>query len=701
MEETRINHSVWKTLPFAVGCLAVFALFISGTLADDLQLSDYPLGVLLFFFFIIFPFLLGGLYFLLVLFKERLLHQPFMTITGNSIIVRRLLRKKVINFCDVRCFVISNIDNSRLSFCYRTESQQLSMESHSIGILFIDTNAHELLGLLNKLIKMSKQSSQSPNSRQRNKPHKLFMAYDQSGQTQKKSSKEVQETPNYNPVFRVFFVSVIMTAIYAFILWGKLEWGFPRSKSFILEMAPLVVFFAIMFICRKFIVAIRANVLIGLGLGAAFLFLTMFLVAITTELVKKVAIDITEIPTITPEIGPTLANSDYVHVANLTTVDLDTIRGNYHFTVESGGRFSVSYVLYGAYPLRSIPNVYLVRKKRELQDEWGIKKDELERMRQRFVEEETGFMLKIDLSHRNLTRLRPSDIAKGYLEAIKEICQKENKPFDSDNIVVYEIYSKNPSKRGVTFCVFACLITLLIEFLLLIIVYERFFDYKKYERAVNRSPKKKTIKFLRKPDRVVLCSLLALMAVLYLLMVFFNMDASDTEMLMQWGALERVSVFEKHEWWRLLTYGFLHSNDIHLIVNVCLFVGCAFFSSDSHSGYRIILVFLLSSFVCGLFFLLFGSGYCCVGSSGGLFGIMGFLLAYDLYLRCANKDRVTLEKVMYTLVMIVFNIQFNFDYGISMSAHISGLVAGIILGVIMGAKDCTKRPQKGVKSKSP
>lgn len=320
------------------------------------------------------------------------------------------------------------------------------------------------------------------------------MAYDQSGQTQKKSPKEVQETSNYSPVFRVLFVTIIMAAIYAFIWWGTLECGwFPHLKELLSDIVPLALAAANVFICRKFIKAIRGNDTIESVSWVVFFLLTMFLLLNTRGLVKKVAINITEIPTITPETGPTLANSDYVHVADLSTADLDTIRGNNHFTVRNVRRGSVNFLLYGAYPLRSIPNVYLVSKKREIRDQAFTNKEALERMRQRFVEEETGFMLKIDLNHRNLIRLHPSDISKGYLEAIKEIYQKENKPFDRDNIIVYEVSSKNSSKRGVTFYVFACLVTLLIEFILLHIVYKRFFDYKKYERAVNRSRKKNII----------------------------------------------------------------------------------------------------------------------------------------------------------------------------------------------------------------
>ena len=128
MEEIKINHSFWKTLLLAIGCLEVFAMMIHMT--EDL--STYTIQGLLFIFLCISAFGLGGLYLLSVMIKERLLHQPFIRISQNVLlIVNRLLRKKVINFRDMLSkFQCSGDD--------------------SIYISLIDTNAQELCTLLNK-----------------------------------------------------------------------------------------------------------------------------------------------------------------------------------------------------------------------------------------------------------------------------------------------------------------------------------------------------------------------------------------------------------------------------------------------------------------------------------------------------------------------------------------------------------------------
>lgn len=689
MEEIKINHSFWKTLLSAIGCLEVFAMMIHMT--EDL--STYTILGLLFISICISGFGLGSLYFLSVLIKERLGGKPFMRVSEDGLlIVNRLLRKKVIKLSDVRHFGIKNIsDPFILYICYTpdVERQKIKNLRRTIWLDFIDTDADELLVLLNKCKKLSKpkHSSQTPNEIQRNKLRKLFMDYNQSGQTQKKSPKEIQDTPNYYPMFRVLFVSVIMAAIYALICWGWLKWRWASSELRpILLVAPLILNF---YICRKFLLAIK-DFFYGY-IVAVFVFgiLPLILLENTGKMVERMTMDITEVPAITSETEPILASAEYVRVANLSTADLDTIRGDYYFKVKHVGRGSINFLLYGAYPLRAIPNVFLVSKKREIQGYAFTKKEALEKMRLRFIEKETGFMLKMDLNDSYLKRLVSRDDIKEYQEAIKEILKKENKPFDQNNIILYKITSGKMGKKGVIHYGLISLATLLGEFILLLIVYKRFFNYKEYERAVKKSQRKKLLKIHTTPDKALLFSIPVLMVIIYMLMLIngYSMNTQNVEMCMQWGAVERVSVLERHEWWRLLTFGFLHGDIKHLLGNVSLFVGSAMFLLHGHNGYRITLVFLLSTFVSGLFFLLFGSGYCCVGASGGVFGIMGFWLAYELYIKYVNKDRVTFVTVRYPLIMIVINLLFSFGYGISMSCHIGGLVAGIIMAIIIGAKN--------------
>ena len=94
MEEIRIYHTIWRRELFiAILCLAAtFLIPFIGTFKPG------DLGVLLFLG-------LTGLYILFTVFRERLLHKPYLTINDESIIMKRKhYPENVIRFDEVKSF---------------------------------------------------------------------------------------------------------------------------------------------------------------------------------------------------------------------------------------------------------------------------------------------------------------------------------------------------------------------------------------------------------------------------------------------------------------------------------------------------------------------------------------------------------------------------------------------------------------------
>lgn len=94
MEEIRIYHTIWRRELFiAIFCLAATFLI--------LLISSFKpgkLGIMLFLS-------LTGLFILFMVFRERLLHRPYLTITDESIIMRREhYPENVIRFDEVKSF---------------------------------------------------------------------------------------------------------------------------------------------------------------------------------------------------------------------------------------------------------------------------------------------------------------------------------------------------------------------------------------------------------------------------------------------------------------------------------------------------------------------------------------------------------------------------------------------------------------------
>ena len=174
MEEIRVNHSVWKMLLRAIMCFTIVALFIR--LNDGLNLSDYGLLGLFFFF----GFVVLGLYFLFILIKERLLGQPFIAISSDSLVVSWLLRKKkVINFSDVKSFECNyTVRGLGPAFLHIYFKKGMDRVKDSINISSIDANVYNLWHLLGRVKTLFRHSSQYTIDIQRDKFKKLHKKWD-------------------------------------------------------------------------------------------------------------------------------------------------------------------------------------------------------------------------------------------------------------------------------------------------------------------------------------------------------------------------------------------------------------------------------------------------------------------------------------------------------------------------------------------
>ena len=129
-----------------------------------------------------------------------------------------------------------------------------------------------------------------------------------------------------------------------------------------------------------------------------------------------------------------------------------------------------------------------------------------------------------------------------------------------------------------------------------------------------------------------------------------------------------------HEYWRLITAGFLHDGILHLGINMLslYFVGAAL---EPAIGTRNFVVVYLTSLLAGSFgALLFQPQYPTIGASGAIFGIFGALIVVARY-RGIPFWQSGLGMVL------VLNLVFSFSVrGISIGGHLGGLVGGLITG---------------------
>jgi len=140
------------------------------------------------------------------------------------------------------------------------------------------------------------------------------------------------------------------------------------------------------------------------------------------------------------------------------------------------------------------------------------------------------------------------------------------------------------------------------------------------------------------------------------------------------GVLYGPAIADHHEYWRILTGGFLHDGILHIAVNMLslYFVGSALEPAVGRINFAGI---YLASLLAGSFgALLFQPQVPTVGASGAIFGIFGALIVVA-YHRGIPIWQSGLGMVL--LINLIFSVTFS---GISIGGHLGGLIAGLICG---------------------
>jgi membrane associated rhomboid family serine protease len=129
-----------------------------------------------------------------------------------------------------------------------------------------------------------------------------------------------------------------------------------------------------------------------------------------------------------------------------------------------------------------------------------------------------------------------------------------------------------------------------------------------------------------------------------------------------------------HQYWRLLTSGFMHEGLIHIALNMMSlwFVGR---SLEPAIGKKYFVGIYMASLFAGSFgSLLFEPMAATVGASAAIFGVFGALIMV------AHARRIPLWQTG-LIPILLFNLVFTAsDSNISLGGHLGGLIAGLITG---------------------
>lgn len=134
------------------------------------------------------------------------------------------------------------------------------------------------------------------------------------------------------------------------------------------------------------------------------------------------------------------------------------------------------------------------------------------------------------------------------------------------------------------------------------------------------------------------------------------------------------------EYWRMLTATLMHGNFMHIYFNATAILAIGKTIIRISSFWYFAFVFLVSAIVGSAFSLLFYPDTTSVGASGGILGLIGYLLV--LSFRMKNVPLSIAKSMIISIVMITL-IGVSLPELIDNAAHGGGLLTGLLIGLII------------------
>jgi len=138
------------------------------------------------------------------------------------------------------------------------------------------------------------------------------------------------------------------------------------------------------------------------------------------------------------------------------------------------------------------------------------------------------------------------------------------------------------------------------------------------------------------------------------------------------------------QWWRLVTYMFLHSGVMHIAFNMWCLWDLGRLCESLYGRWTFAAIYLITGISGGLASVAWNPEVLSVGASGAIFGLAGALAA-SFYLGEFSIPKVAIQGTLRSLLFFIgFNVVFGAMIpGIDNACHGGGLVSGLILGALI------------------
>lgn len=150
---------------------------------------------------------------------------------------------------------------------------------------------------------------------------------------------------------------------------------------------------------------------------------------------------------------------------------------------------------------------------------------------------------------------------------------------------------------------------------------------------------------------------------------------------------EGTAYLPEHQWYRLVTSGFIHYGVFHIAMNMLLLFQLGNLVERALGPVKMLLIYGASLLAGSLGVLLLDSGGISGGASGAVFGLMAGA-AIGLHRRGVNVFSTGIGTTLMLNIVLTFTIS-----GISKGGHVGGAIGGAICGFVMLAPSWKPLPK--------
>lgn len=199
-------------------------------------------------------------------------------------------------------------------------------------------------------------------------------------------------------------------------------------------------------------------------------------------------------------------------------------------------------------------------------------------------------------------------------------------------------------------------------------------------QAESQDPQRDDASQLRYPFPIYTVILIVGIAAVFLAQLSAGLDES----IMAAGFVKPLFL-KGHEYWRIITGATTHGSVLHVLLNCYAFYSFGRIFEMLSNRAHLAIVFLLSAVGGGVLSLIFVPDGISVGASGGIVGLIGYLVIYAFRRKqfiSAEFRKSLLVNIGFILIygVVLFRIIDNFG-------HIGGLITGAIYGLLQIPSD--------------